>query len=138
TTLETELIHQLYHSNIPKAQMTEWQMDVLRHFQHAQVFRLLAVDLEGNLLLETLSDHLTALADLILDQVVQLAWQGLKKKHRESPIFAIIGYGKLGGKELGYVSDLDVVYLYQDDHPDALEIYTKLAQNINLWLTSHT
>lgn len=138
STLETELIHQLYHTSIPRAQMMEWQMDVLRHFQHAQVFRLLAVDLEGNLLLETLSDHLTALADLILDHVVQLAWQGLKKKHRESPVFAIIGYGKLGGKELGYVSDLDMVYLYQDHHPDALEIYTKLAQNINLWLTNHT
>ncbi|WP_292976171.1 bifunctional [glutamate--ammonia ligase]-adenylyl-L-tyrosine phosphorylase/[glutamate--ammonia-ligase] adenylyltransferase [Nitrosomonas sp.] len=136
--LKTELIHQLHHSNIPKAQMTEWQMDVLRHFQHAQVFRLLAVDLEGNLLLETLSDHLTALADLILDNVVQLAWQGLRKKHRQSPVFAIIGYGKLGGKELGYVSDLDIVYLYQDSHPDAVEVYTKLAQNINLWLTSHT
>lgn len=137
-TLKTELIHQLHHGNIPKAQIIEWQMDVLRHFQHAQVFRLLAVDLEGNLLLETLSDHLTALADLILDNVLQLAWQGLKKKHRKSPAFAIIGYGKLGGKELGYVSDLDIVYLYQDNHPDAMEIYTKLAQNINLWLTSHT
>jgi len=136
--LKTELIHQLHHSNIPKAQVTEWQMDVLRHFQHAQVFRLLAVDLEGNLLLETLSDHLTALADLILDNVVQLAWQGLRKKHRQSPVFAVIGYGKLGGKELGYVSDLDIVYLYQDSHPDAVEVYTKLAQNINLWLTSHT
>src|SRR5690606_9241548 len=46
--------------------------------------------------------------------------------------------GKLGGKELGYASDLDIVYLHQDDHPDALEVYTKLAQSINTWLTSHT
>lgn len=136
--LKTELAHQLHHTNIPKTQIIEWQMDVLRHFQHAQVFRLLAVDLEGDLLPETLSDHLTALADLILENVLQLAWQGLKKKHRESPIFAIIGYGKLGGKELGYVSDLDIVYLYQDNHPEAMEIYTKLAQSINLWLTNHT
>ncbi len=136
--LKTELVHQLHHANIPKAQMVEWQMDVLRHFQHAQAFRLLAVDLEGNLLLETLSDHLTELADLILDHVLQLAWQGLKKKHREAPIFAIIGYGKLGGKELGYASDLDIVFLYQDNHSDALEVYTKLAQSINSWLTSHT
>lgn len=70
--------------------------------------------------------------------MLQLAWQGLKKKHRELPAFAIIGYGKLGGKELGYASDLDIVFLYRDDHPDAASIYTKLAQNINLWLTSHT
>lgn len=138
TALEIELHHQLHHSNIPKTQITEWQLDVLRHFQHAQVFRLLAIDLEGNLLLETLSDHLTALADLILKKVLQLAWQGLKKKYRTTPTFAIIGYGKLGGKELGYVSDLDIVYLYQDPHPEAMEVYTKLAQSINTWLTSHT
>lgn len=137
-TLKAELIHQLHHVNIPKTQLTEWQMDVLRHFQHTQTFRLLAVDLEGSPLLETLSDHLTELADLLLDNVLQLAWQDLKKKHRKTPRFAIIGYGKLGGKELGYVSDLDIVFLYQDDHPDALETYTKLAQNINFWLTSHT
>ncbi|MCC8995916.1 MAG: bifunctional [glutamate--ammonia ligase]-adenylyl-L-tyrosine phosphorylase/[glutamate--ammonia-ligase] adenylyltransferase [Nitrosomonas sp.] len=136
--LRNELIYQLNHVNNPKIDIVEWQMDVLRHFQHAQVFRLLVTDLEGSLLLENLSDHLTALADLILDAVLQLAWQGLKKRHREKPAFAIIGYGKLGGKELGYVSDLDLVFLYQDDHPDAAEIYTKLGQNINTWLTRPT
>lgn len=136
--LRQELARQLTHVNRPKSNITEWQMDVLRHFQHAQVFQLLAIDLEGKLLLETLSDHLTALADLILDNVLPLAWQGLKKKHRDQPAFAIIGYGKLGGKELGYASDLDIIFLYQDNHPDAQEIYTKLAQSINSWLTSHT
>lgn len=136
--LEAELVHQLYHANIPKAELTEWQMDVLRHFQHAQTFRLLAVDLEGNLPLEKLSDHLAELAGLILGHVLQLAWQGLKKKHRPDPVFTIIGYGKLGGKELGYVSDLDIVFLYDDDDPDALAVYTKLAQSINHWLTAHT
>ena len=138
SALKTELVHQLHHANIPKAQLTEWQMDVLRHFQHAQIFRLLAVDLEGNLLPEKLSDHLTELVDLILGNVLQLAWQDLRKKHRPDPAFAIIGYGKLGGKELGYASDLDIVFLYNDNHPDALAIYTKLAQSINHWLTTHT
>ncbi|MEQ1721127.1 MAG: bifunctional [glutamate--ammonia ligase]-adenylyl-L-tyrosine phosphorylase/[glutamate--ammonia-ligase] adenylyltransferase [Nitrosomonas sp.] len=138
SALRSELIYQLNHANNPKIDSIEWQMDVLRHFQHAQVFRLLVTDLEDSLLLETLSDHLTALADLILDTVLQLAWQGLKKRHCENPSFAIIGYGKLGGKELGYVSDLDLVFLYQDDHPDAPEIYAKLAQSINSWLTRPT
>ncbi len=138
TALKNELIYQLNHVNSPKNDIIEWQMDVLRHFQHAQVFRLLVTDLEGSLLLETLSDHLTALADLVLDTVLNLAWAGLKKRHREEPAFAIIGYGKLGGKELGYVSDLDMVFLYEDDHPDAAEIYTKLGQSINAWLTRHT
>ncbi|HRB96367.1 MAG TPA: bifunctional [glutamate--ammonia ligase]-adenylyl-L-tyrosine phosphorylase/[glutamate--ammonia-ligase] adenylyltransferase [Nitrosomonas sp.] len=138
SALSNELIYQLNHVNNPKNDVIEWQMDVLRHFQHAQVFRLLVTDLEGSLLLETLSDHLTALADLILDSVLNLAWSGLKKRHRTEPAFAIIGYGKLGGKELGYASDLDMIFLYEDNHPDAAEIYTKLGQSINAWLTRHT
>jgi glutamate-ammonia-ligase adenylyltransferase len=117
---------------------TEQQMDVLRHFHHAQVFQLLARDVEGLLPLETLSDHLTALADLILDEVMRLAWSGLRRKHREEPAFAIVGYGKLGGKELGYASDLDIIFLYDDSHPDAPEIYARLSQRINSWLTSYT
>ncbi|PTQ76565.1 glutamate-ammonia-ligase adenylyltransferase [Nitrosomonas oligotropha] len=136
--LHDELVYQLNHVNNPKDDVIEWQMDVLRHFQHAQVFRLLVTDLEGSLLLETLSDHLTALADLMLDTVLNLAWSGLKRRHRAEPAFAIIGYGKLGGKELGYASDLDLIFLYEDDHPDAAEIYTKLGQGVNAWLTRHT
>jgi glutamate-ammonia-ligase adenylyltransferase len=116
----------------------EQKMDVLRHFHHAQVFQLLAKDVEGLLPLETLSDHLTDLADLILDTVLHLAWSGLRKKHRDAPIFAVIGYGKLGGKELGYASDLDIIFLYDDSHPDAPEIYARLSQRINSWLTSYT
>ncbi|MDE2365633.1 MAG: bifunctional [glutamate--ammonia ligase]-adenylyl-L-tyrosine phosphorylase/[glutamate--ammonia-ligase] adenylyltransferase, partial [Betaproteobacteria bacterium] len=117
---------------------TEQQMDVLRHFHHAQVFQLLAKDVEGLLPLETLSDHLTELADLILDRVLHLAWSGLRRKHRDEPAFAIIGYGKLGGKELGYASDLDIIFLYDDDHPDAPETYARLGQRINAWLTTYT
>lgn len=116
----------------------EQQMDVLRHFHHAQVFQLLARDVEGLLPLETLSDHLTDLADLVLDTVLRLAWSGLRKKHRADPVFAIVGYGKLGGKELGYASDLDIIFLYDDTHPDAPEIYARLSQRINSWLTSYT
>lgn len=117
---------------------TEQQMDVLRQFHHAQVFKLLAKDVERLLPLETLSDHLTDLADLILDTVLHLAWSGLRKKHRNDPVFAIIGYGKLGGKELGYASDLDIIFLYDDSHPDAPEIYARLSQRINSWLTTYT
>jgi glutamate-ammonia-ligase adenylyltransferase len=113
-------------------------MDHLRHFQHAQVFQLLVSDLAGAMQLETLSDHLTALADLILETVLDLAWNGLRKQHRNKPQLAIIGYGKLGGKELGYASDLDIIFLYDDNHPDAPENYTRLAQSINVWLNSHT
>ncbi len=114
------LIQQLNEAGGPAGNDIEQQMDVLRHFQHAQVFQLLAQDVEGLLPLETLSDYLTDLADLILDSVLGLAWSGLRRKHRdEPPAFGIIGYGKLGGKELGYASDLDIIFLYDDSHPDA-------------------
>ncbi|HNP25149.1 MAG TPA: bifunctional [glutamate--ammonia ligase]-adenylyl-L-tyrosine phosphorylase/[glutamate--ammonia-ligase] adenylyltransferase, partial [Nitrosomonas sp.] len=136
--LKNELIYQLNHVNKPKSDVIGWQMDLLRHFQHAQVFQLLVSDLEGVLKLETLSDHLTALADLVLETVLNLAWSKLRKQHRTAPCFAIIGYGKLGGKELGYASDLDIIFLYDDGHPDASETYAKLAQSINVWLNSHT
>ncbi|WP_036575406.1 bifunctional [glutamate--ammonia ligase]-adenylyl-L-tyrosine phosphorylase/[glutamate--ammonia-ligase] adenylyltransferase [Nitrosospira briensis] len=137
--VKSRLIQQLNEACGPAGNDIEQQMDVLRHFQHAQVFQLLAQDVEGLLPLETLSDYLTDLADLILDSVLGLAWSGLRKKHRdEPPAFGIIGYGKLGGKELGYASDLDIIFLYDDNHPDAAEIYARLSQRINSWLTSYT
>lgn len=132
------LIQQLGETGGRGGHDVEEQMDVLRHFHHAQVFQLLARDVEGLLPLEILSDHLTALADLILDTVLRFAWSGLRKKHRDEPAFGIIGYGKLGGKELGYASDLDIIFLYDDSHADAGEIYARLSQRINAWLTSYT
>lgn len=116
----------------------EARMDCLRHFQHSQIFRLVSQDLAGLLPLEKLSDHLSDLADLILNVALEQAWQDLPNKHREQPAFAIIGYGKLGGKELGFASDLDIVYLYDDDHPSAADIYARLAKRIVNWLTSMT
>jgi glutamate-ammonia-ligase adenylyltransferase len=134
----TELLQLLKNTNTIDENDTEHQMDVLRHFHHSKVFQLLAKDLEELLPLETLSDHLTSLADLILDIVLRLAWSGLISKYQDDPVFAIIGYGKLGGKELGYASDLDIIFLYDDSHPDASKIYAKLGKRINSWLTSYT
>jgi glutamate-ammonia-ligase adenylyltransferase len=116
----------------------ELQMDALRQFLHSETFKLLAMDLQGLLPLEILSDHLSDLADLILQHVLRLCWRDTRKKHREEPQFAIIAYGKLGGRELGYASDLDLIFLYQDEHPDAGEIYARLAQRINTVLGSYT
>ncbi|HJQ61947.1 MAG TPA: bifunctional glutamine synthetase adenylyltransferase/deadenyltransferase, partial [Burkholderiales bacterium] len=116
----------------------ERQMDILCHFKHAQTMRFIAQDLAGTLPLETLSDHLSDLACGILSEVLRLTWAALRTRHRETPRFAIIAYGKLGGKELGYVSDLDIVFLYDDDTPEAPENYARLAQRINGWLTSIT
>ena len=62
----------------------------------------------------------------------------MPKRHRDTPRFAVIAYGKLGGKELGYASDLDLIFLYDDDHPDAPMLYTRLAQRFITWMTSPT
>ena len=117
---------------------TESKMDVLRHFQHAQTFRLATQDLAGMWTVEALSDELSRLADIILDAALQHAWLTLPKRHIDLPRFAIVGYGKLGGKELGYASDLDLIFLYDDDHPDASDLYARLARRLTTWLTSVT
>ncbi|MFN0315205.1 MAG: bifunctional [glutamate--ammonia ligase]-adenylyl-L-tyrosine phosphorylase/[glutamate--ammonia-ligase] adenylyltransferase, partial [Burkholderiales bacterium] len=112
----------------------ERQMDLLRNFKQVHTFRLLIQDLAGQLPLESLSDHLSDLASTIVQEVLRLCWSYLNSEH--APRFAVIGYGKWGGKELGYASDLDLIFLYDAD--DALERYTRLAQRVNTWLTTFT
>lgn len=117
---------------------TEEKMDVLRHFQHAQIFHLTVQDLAGMWTVEALSDELSHLADAVLMHTLQHAWQNVPKRHLDSPKFAIIAYGKLGGKELGYASDLDLVYLYDDDFSEAVDIYSKLSRRLTTWLSGST
>ena len=121
----------------------EREMDALRHFQHAQAFRLLVKDLAGELTVERLADHLSALADVVLDATLATCWAHLAGPDAPPPRFAIVGYGKLGGKELGYASDLDIVFLYDvdadvEDADATLARCTRLAQRINTWLTTNT
>ena len=116
----------------------ERRMNILREMHQAQVFRLLAQDLAGLLTVERLADHLSALADLMLEVSIEEVWRDLRGRHRERPAFAVIGYGKLGGKELGYASDLDIIFLYEDADERAPEVYARLAQRLNTWLSSRT
>lgn len=117
---------------------TERQMDVMREYHHAQVFRLLTRDLAGLLTVETLSDCLSLLGDIVLEETLRLCWRKLGKRHADTHRFAILGYGKLGGKELGYASDLDLVFVHDDPDPDCQPVYARLSQRINTWLDSHT
>ncbi len=117
---------------------TEAQMDVLRHFQHTQVFRLAVQDLAGLWTVEALSDQLSALADSILTAAIPCVWADTPKTHTATPNIGIIGYGKLGGKELGYTSDLDLVYVYDDPHPDAPDLYGRFARRLTNWLSAAT
>ena len=127
---------------------SEQAMDILRITHHTETFITLLADLgigvDRELSVEKVSDHLSALADLILQTTFERVWPSVAKKF-ELPLdatapFAVISYGKLGGKELGYASDLDLVFLYQAEETDfaAQEIYALLAKRMINWLTAYT
>ncbi len=127
---------------------SEQAMDILRITHHTETFITLLADLgigvDCELSVEKVSDHLSALADLILQTAFERVWPSVAKKFG-LPIdatapFAVISYGKLGGKELGYASDLDLVFLYQAEETDfaAQEIYALLAKRMINWLTAYT
>ena len=113
-------------------------LNLLRRAHHAEVFRTLARDVEGRLTVEQVADDLSALADATLRITARWCWQRLKNAHRELPRFAIIGYGKLGGKELGYGSDLDIVFVYEDEDERAPEAYAAFVRKLINWLTTKT
>lgn len=133
-------------ARIPEDDM-EQQMEALRQFKQICILRIAAADIAGVLPVMKVSDHLTYLAEAIVDAVVQQAWLQLTEKYgepshladREGRGFAVVGYGKVGGWELGYNSDLDVVFLH--DCPtnvyttgkkeiDGRQFYLRLAQRI--------
>ena len=120
-------------------------LDTLRHAHHAEVFRTLVRDVEGKLSVEQVADDLSALADTLLAITLRWAWARLKQRHRAEPGLAVIAYGKLGGKELGYGSDLDVVFLYDDsvdttddDKQRSQEVYGAFVRKLITWLTLRT
>ncbi|RLQ22125.1 bifunctional [glutamate--ammonia ligase]-adenylyl-L-tyrosine phosphorylase/[glutamate--ammonia-ligase] adenylyltransferase [Seongchinamella sediminis] len=95
----------------------EAQMDALRYFKASQVLRVAASEIAGRLPVMKVSDNLTWIAEVILEQVLAVAWADLTRKYGEPQRegegygFAVFGYGKLGGIELGYGSDLDLVFI---------------------------
>lgn len=125
----------------------EQQLEAVRQFKQAQQLRIAAGDIAGVLPVMKVSDHLTYLAEAIIAAVVQQAWTQMVARYgqpthlnqREGRGFAVIGYGKLGGWELGYSSDLDLVFLL--DCPDEVvtdgersidgrQFYLRLAQRV--------
>ena len=116
----------------------ETLLNLLRRAQHAETFRTLARDVERRITVEQVADDLSALADSVLRITSQWCWSRLKNRHRDEPQFAIIGYGKLGGKELGYGSDLDIVFVFDDDDERAPEVYAAFVRKLINWLTVKT
>ncbi len=113
----------------------EAQLNILRRAHHAEVFRTLARDMEGRITVEQVADDLSAMADAVLRTTARWCWQHVRNRHRDEPQFAIIGYGKLGGKELGYGSDLDIVFVYDDEDERAPEVYAAYVRKLINWLT---
>ncbi|WP_017444139.1 bifunctional [glutamate--ammonia ligase]-adenylyl-L-tyrosine phosphorylase/[glutamate--ammonia-ligase] adenylyltransferase [Gayadomonas joobiniege] len=124
----------------------ESAMDTLRQFKHAYQLRIAAADLMGYLPLMKVSDHLTWLAEAIVEQVVNLAWSQMRAKYGKPENltgsdkgFAVLAYGKMGGLEFGYGSDLDLVFVHNQDpncHTQGekpigiTQFYIRLAQRI--------
>ena len=131
----------------------EQLMETLREFHHSHRLRVAAANLSGSLYIVQVSAQLTTLAEAILQEVLELSWIQLTAKHgkpqnaeHEKP-FLIIGYGKLGGSELSFSSDLDIVFLYDDsvsgetdgEKPIGIDqFYTRLAQRLMHTLSTRT
>ncbi|MGP9808895.1 bifunctional [glutamate--ammonia ligase]-adenylyl-L-tyrosine phosphorylase/[glutamate--ammonia-ligase] adenylyltransferase [Halomonas sp. AOP12-C2-37] len=132
----------------------EAQLEALRVFKHAKTLHVAASDVAGTRHLMKVSDYLTFIAEVILDAVLAMAWKHITRKHgvpeggnASEAEFLIIGYGKLGGIELGYSSDLDLVFLHDSDGKGATDgprpidtamFFTRLGQRIIHLLTAVT
>ncbi len=116
----------------------ETLLNLLRRAHHAEVFRTLTRDIEGCLTVEQVADDLSALAVAVLQITTEWCWDRLKNRHREDHQIGIVAYGKLGGLELGYGSDLDIVFVYDDAAERAPEVYANLVRKLINWLTVKT
>ena len=134
--LEKELQRRL--QDVDSADL-EQQMDRLRQFKHAMVLRVAAADVAGAIPLMVVSDRLTAIAEVVVEQVLAIAWTEMVRRYgeprctvagRQRPVnFVIVGYGKLGGIELGYGSDLDLVFLHDSAGSEQKTVGTKTVDN---------
>ncbi len=136
----------------------ERQVEALRHFQQASTFRVAVADLAGRLPVMRVSDRLTEIAELILEYAMDLAWRQITAQlgvpmcgegpDRRPVAFCAVGYGKLGGFELGYSSDLDLVFLHdshgerqESDGPRPIDnqlLIMRVAQRVMHLLTLHS
>lgn len=131
----------------------EQQMEALRHFKQIQQLRIAASDVAGVLPVMKVSDHLTRLAETLLSYCIRAAWQQLSERFGTPQGFtcadeclAAIGYGKLGGFELGYGSDLDIVFFHTANlgtttGPKVIDtslFLAKLVQRVSHLMTTRT
>ncbi|MCP4333816.1 MAG: bifunctional [glutamate--ammonia ligase]-adenylyl-L-tyrosine phosphorylase/[glutamate--ammonia-ligase] adenylyltransferase [Gammaproteobacteria bacterium] len=137
---------------------SEAQMDAIVQYQTATKFRIAVADFNGSLPIMKVSDSLTWLAETVLDEALRVAWRDLTTRHgvpcyivdsvAHEAGFGIVGYGKLGGLELSYGSDLDIVFLH-DSHGESQQtngekpldntmFFARLVRRLVLFLTTQT
>lgn len=135
----------------------EYQIETLCIFKQTNTLRVAAADVTGVLPIMRVSDHLTEIAETVLEEVLNLAWTFMVNTHGTPDCmlgdhacekgFLIVGYGKLGGIEMGYHSDLDIVFIHAGtgdttrgtDKPIATSyFFSRLGQRIVHLLTAHT
>jgi glutamate-ammonia-ligase adenylyltransferase len=126
--------------------------NILRDTHHAEIFQTLLADLgislKQKLSVEQVSDRLSAMADIVIQETLLITWLSIAQKNDQLPNdlfetgFGVIAYGKLGGKELGYGSDLDLVFVYDDQQPgfneEFIESYLKLVRRFIMCCTTVT
>lgn len=156
TSLEDELSQQMLRIG---PENFEEQMEALRYFKQSHTLQVAAAQIMGRLTVMKVSDYLTFTAEAILEQVLALSWGYLTRKHGY-PVnvlgnhgdmdFVVIGFGKLGGIELSYISDLDLVFLHNgaldidtqtiegQRSINSREFYTRLAQRVIMMLGTYT
>ena len=137
---------------------SERQVEILGQFQRASLFRIAVADHSGNLPIMKVSDRLTELAEIVLNRALDIAWADLVKKHGEPKFsaadgerkagFGVIAYGKFGGMELSYGSDLDLVFLHDSSGPkqetdgdnplDNSMFFGRLVRRLTHFLTAQT
>ena len=153
--LETELRDRLAAA---QARDSETQMVVLGQFQRASLFRIAVADFNGNLPVMRVSDALTDLAETVLEFALSIAWHDMTAKHGEPEYeidgdtrragLGIVAYGKMGGIELSYGSDLDLVFLHDSRGSgqqtngtkplDNTMFYARLVRRLVHFLTTQT
>lgn len=131
----------------------ELQMEVLREFHHSHLLRVAAADIGPGLSPERVGQHLAHIADVVLDECLTAATRLVQLRHGaprcrdDAPGFAVIGYGKLGSVELGYASDLDMIFLYEGCEDGATDgrrsvpnedYFARLGQRVIHLLTTRT
>lgn len=152
--LEKEMSSRM--AGIPKDDL-EHLLEELCIFRQTNYLRVSAADVSGNYPLMKVSDHLTFIAETVLNQVLRISWniltqkygfpEGIDKKDADHCGFAIVAYGKVGGLEMGYKSDIDIAFLHRGKpgftkgggkEIDIIRFYSNLGQRIINSLTMHT